>query len=261
MSMASPGMNRMFGGPKLPGPGPSAEVLDMMNANPLNSRPPIGPGSTIKPSMPSAFADTLASGTANTELSGRALMAPESSLGSLSERGMSQIPTRAAQMAGAEIPTLIAQEPGITSGIRGMLASGAHGAADIFAKAAASPVGRALGSALSSRLGQFATGPAGAALMEAIPTHDLGDGSVGMSELPDRMQSYSPGEDGPDSEPDGDPDDPTGMGARQLPPMSQMPELPMGDTSQVQATPLPGSPDFRKAQMAKALAQSLTRGR
>lgn len=98
-------------------------------------------------------------------------------------------------------------------------------------------------------------------MMEAIPTHDLGDGSVGMSEMPDRMQSFSPGEDGPDPEPDSDPDDPTGMGAHQLPPMSQMPELPMGDTSQVRATPLPGSPDFRKAQMAKALAQSLARGR
>lgn len=271
-------------------------VVGQASADAFSSRPPIGPGSTIKPSMPSAFADTLASGTANTELSGRALMASKlphgvpggapkggifggfptwppneswvsgaenasTSLVPSTERGMSQIPTHAAQMAGAEIPTLIAQEPGITSGIRGMLASGAHGAAEIFAKAAASPVGRALGSALSSRLGQFATGPAGAALMEAIPTHYLGDGSLDMSELPDRMQSYSPGEDGPDSEPDGDPDDPTGMGARQLPPMSQMPELPMGDTSQVRATPLPGSPDFRKAQMAKALAQSLSRGR
>ncbi len=192
-------------------------------------------------------------------------LAPEgSSLGSLTERGMSQIPTRAAQMAGAEVPTLLAaQEPGITSGIRGMLAAGAHGAGDIFAKAAASPVGRALGSVLGSRLVQFATGPAGAALMEAIPTHDLGDGSMNMSEMPDRMQSYSPGEvnDGPDPEPDSDADDPTGMGARQLPPMSQMPELPMGDTSQVRAIPLPGSPDFRKDQMAQALAKALSRGR
>lgn len=171
---------------------------------------------------------------------------------------MSQIPTHAAQMAGAEIPTLIAQEPGISSGIRGMLASGAHGAAEIFSRAAASPVGRALSSVLGSRIGQFATGPAGAALMEAIPSHDLGDGSVGMSEMPDRMQSFSPGED-PDPEPDGDPDDT--IGARQFPLMSQMPELPMGATDQIRAIPLPGSPDYRKDQMARALAQSLSRGR
>ena len=207
--------------------------------------------------MPTALADTLASGSAATKLPIPS-MAPESSLGSLTERGMSQIPTHAAQMAGAEIPTLIAQEPGISSGIRGMLASGAHGAAEIFSRAAASPVGRALSSVLGSRIGQFATGPAGAALMEAIPSHDLGDGSVGMSEMPDRMQSFSPGED-PDPEPDGDPDDP--IGARQFPLMSQMPELPMGATDQIRAIPLPGSPDYRKDQMARALAQSLSRGR
>ena len=207
--------------------------------------------------MPTALADTLASGSAATKLPIPS-MAPESSLGSLTERGMSQIPTHAAQMAGAEIPTLIAQEPGISSGIRGMLASGAHGAAEIFSNAAASPVGRALSSVLGSRIGQFATGPAGAALMEAIPSHDLGDGSVGMSEMPERMQSFSPGED-PDPEPDGDPDDT--MGARQFPLMSQMPELPMGATDQIRAIPLPGSPDYRKDQMARALAQSLSRGR
>lgn len=207
--------------------------------------------------MPTALADTLASGSAATKLPIPS-MAPESSLGSLTERGMSQIPTHAAQMAGAEIPTLIAQEPGISSGIRGMLASGAHGAAEIFSKAAASPVGRALSSVLGSRIGQFATGPAGAALMEAIPSHDLGDGSVGMSEMPERMQSFSPGED-PDPEPDGDPDDT--IGARQFPLMSQMPELPMGATDQIRAIPLPGSPDYRKDQMARALAQSLSRGR
>lgn len=207
--------------------------------------------------MPTALADTLASGSAATKLPIPS-MAPESSLGSLTERGMSQIPTHAAQMAGAEIPTLIAQEPGISSGIRGMLASGAHGAAEIFSRAAASPVGRALSSVLGSRIGQFATGPAGAALMEAVPSHDLGDGSVGMSEMPDRMQSFSPGED-PDPEPDGDPDDT--MGARQFPLMSQMPELPMGATDQIRAIPLPGSPDYRKDQMARALAQSLSRGR
>lgn len=207
--------------------------------------------------MPTALADTLASGSAATKLPIPS-MVPESSLGSLTERGMSQIPTHAAQMAGAEIPTLIAQEPGISSGIRGMLASGAHGAAEIFSRAAASPVGRALSSVLGSRIGQFATGPAGAALMEAIPSHDLGDGSVGMSEMPDRMQSFSPGED-PDPEPDGDPDDP--IGARQFPLMSQMPELPMGATDQIRAIPLPGSPDYRKDQMARALAQSLSRGR
>lgn len=207
--------------------------------------------------MPTALADTLASGSAATKLPIPS-MVPESSLGSLTERGMSQIPTHAAQMAGAEIPTLIAQEPGISSGIRGMLSSGAHGAAEIFSRAAASPVGRALSSVLGSRIGQFATGPAGAALMEAIPSHDLGDGSVGMSEMPDRMQSFSPGED-PDPEPDGDPDDP--IGARQFPLMSQMPELPMGATDQIRAIPLPGSPDYRKDQMARALAQSLSRGR
>lgn len=207
--------------------------------------------------MPTALADTLASGSAATKLPIPS-MAPESSLGSLTERGMSQIPTHAAQMAGAEIPTLIAQEPGISSGIRGMLASGAHGAAEIFSKAAASPVGRALSSVLGSRIGQLATGPAGAALMEAIPSHDLGDGSVGMSEMPERMQSFSPGED-PDPEPDGDPDDT--IGARQFPLMSQMPELPMGATDQIRAIPLPGSPDYRKDQMARALAQSLSRGR
>lgn len=207
--------------------------------------------------MPTALADTLASGSAATKLPIPS-MVPESSLGSLTERGMSQIPTHAAQMAGAEIPTLIAQEPGISSGLRGMLSSGAHGAAEIFSKAAASPVGRALSSVLGSRLGQLATGPAGAALMEAIPSHDLGDGSVGMSEMPDRMQSFSPGED-PDPEPDGDPDDP--IGARQFPLMSQMPELPMGATDQIRAIPLPGSPDYRKDQMARALAQSLSRGR
>lgn len=207
--------------------------------------------------MPTALADTLASGSAATKLPIPS-MAPESSLGSLTERGMSQIPTHAAQMAGAEIPTLIAQEPGISSGIRGMLASGAHGAAEIFSKAAASPVGRALSSVLGSRIGQFATGPAGAALMEAVPSHDLGDGSVGMSEMPERMQSFSPGED-PDPEPDGDPDDT--IGARQFPLMSQMPELPMGATDQIRAIPLPGSPDYRKDQMARALAQSLSRGR
>ena len=207
--------------------------------------------------MPTALADTLASGSAATK---RPIpsMVPESSLGSLTERGMSQIPTHAAQMAGAEIPTLIAQEPGISSGIRGMLSSGAHGAAEIFSRAAASPVGRALSSVLGSRLGQFATGPAGAALMEAVPSHDLGDGSVGMSEMPERMQSFSPGED-PDPEPDGDPDDT--IGARQFPLMSQMPELPMGATDQIRAIPLPGSPDYRKDQMARALAQSLSRGR
>ena len=207
--------------------------------------------------MPTALADTLASGSAATKLPIPS-MAPESSLGSLTERGMSQIPTHAAQMAGAEIPTLIAQEPGISSGIRGMLASGAHGAAEIFSRAAASPVGRALSSVLGSRIGQFATGPAGAALMEAVPSHDLGDGSVGMSEMPERMQSFSPGED-PDPEPDGDPDDT--IGARQFPLMSQMPELPMGATDQIRAIPLPGSPDYRKDQMARALAQSLSRGR
>lgn len=207
--------------------------------------------------MPTALADTLASGSAATKLPIPS-MAPESSLGSLTERGMSQIPTHAAQMAGAEIPTLIAQEPGISSGIRGMLASGAHGAAEIFSRAAASPVGRALSSVLGSRIGQLATGPAGAALMEAIPSHDLGDGSVGMSEMPERMQSFSPGED-PDPEPDGDPDDT--IGARQFPLMSQMPELPMGATDQIRAIPLPGSPDYRKDQMARALAQSLSRGR
>lgn len=207
--------------------------------------------------MPTALADTLASGSAATKLPIPS-MVPESSLGSLTERGMSQIPTHAAQMAGAEIPTLIAQEPGISSGLRGMLSSGAHGAAEIFSKAAASPVGRALSSVLGSRLGQLATGPAGAALMEAIPSHDLGDGSVGMSEMPDRMQSFSPGED-PDPEPDGDPDGP--IGARQFPLMSQMPELPMGATDQIRAIPLPGSPDYRKDQMARALAQSLSRGR
>lgn len=207
--------------------------------------------------MPTALADTLASGSAATKLPIPS-MVPESSLGSLTERGMSQIPTHAAQMAGAEIPTLIAQEPGISSGIRGMLSSGAHGAAEIFSKAAASPVGRALSSVLGSRLGQLATGPAGAALMEAIPSHDLGDGSVGMSEMPERMQSFSPGED-PDPEPDGDPDDT--IGARQFPLMSQMPELPMGATDQIRAIPLPGSPDYRKDQMARALAQSLSRGR
>ena len=103
-----------------------------------------------------------------------------------------------------------------------------------------------------------ATGPAGAALMEAVPSHDLGDGSVGMSEMPERMQSFSPGED-PDPEPDGDPDDT--IGARQFPLMSQMPELPMGATDQIRAIPLPGSPDYRKDQMARALAQSLSRGR
>ena len=207
--------------------------------------------------MPTALADTLASGSAATKLPIPS-MVPESSLGSLTERGMSQIPTHAAQMAGAEIPTLIAQEPGISSGIRGMLASGAHGAAEIFSKAAASPVGRALSSVLGSRIGQLATGPAGAALMEAVPSHDLGDGSVGMSEMPERMQSFSPGED-PDPEPDGDPDDT--IGARQFPLMSQMPELPMGATDQIRAIPLPGSPDYRKDQMARALAQSLSRGR
>ena len=207
--------------------------------------------------MPTALADTLASGSAATKLPIPS-MVPESSLGSLTERGMSQIPTHAAQMAGAEIPTLIAQEPGISSGIRGMLASGAHGAAEIFSRAAASPVGRALSSVLGSRIGQFATGPAGAALMEAVPSHDLGDGSVGMSEMPERMQSFSPGED-PDPEPDGDPDDT--IGARQFPLMSQMPELPMGATDQIRAIPLPGSPDYRKDQMARALAQSLSRGR
>lgn len=207
--------------------------------------------------MPTALADTLASGSAATKLPIPS-MAPESSLGSLTERGMSQIPTHAAQMAGAEIPTLIAQEPGISSGIRGMLSSGAHGAAEIFSRAAASPVGRALSSVLGSRIGQFATGPAGAALMEAVPSHDLGDGSVGMSEMPERMQSFSPGED-PDPEPDGDPDDT--IGARQFPLMSQMPELPMGATDQIRAIPLPGSPDYRKDQMARALAQSLSRGR
>lgn len=207
--------------------------------------------------MPTALADTLASGSAATKLPIPS-MVPESSLGSLTERGMSQIPTHAAQMAGAEIPTLIAQEPGISSGIRGMLSSGAHGAAEIFSRAAASPVGRALSSVLGSRIGQFATGPAGAALMEAVPSHDLGDGSVGMSEMPDRMQSFSPGED-PDPEPDGDPDDT--IGARQFPLMSQMPELPMGATDQIRAIPLPGSPDYRKDQMARALAQSLSRGR
>lgn len=207
--------------------------------------------------MPTALADTLASGSAATKLPIPS-MVPESSLGSLTERGMSQIPTHAAQMAGAEIPTLIAQEPGISSGIRGMLSSGAHGAAEIFSRAAASPVGRALSSVLGSRIGQFATGPAGAALMEAVPSHDLGDGSVGMSEMPERMQSFSPGED-PDPEPDGDPDDT--IGARQFPLMSQMPELPMGATDQIRAIPLPGSPDYRKDQMARALAQSLSRGR
>ena len=207
--------------------------------------------------MPTALADTLASGSAATKLPIPS-MVPESSLGSLTERGMSQIPTHAAQMAGAEIPTLIAQEPGISSGIRGMLSSGAHGAAEIFSKAAASPVGRALSSVLGSRIGQLATGPAGAALMEAVPSHDLGDGSVGMSEMPERMQSFSPGED-PDPEPDGDPDDT--IGARQFPLMSQMPELPMGATDQIRAIPLPGSPDYRKDQMARALAQSLSRGR
>lgn len=207
--------------------------------------------------MPTALADTLASGSAATKLPIPS-MAPESSLGSLTERGMSQIPTHAAQMAGAEIPTLIAQEPGISSGIRGILSSGAHGAAEIFSRAAASPVGRALSSVLGSRIGQFATGPAGAALMEAVPSHDLGDGSVGMSEMPERMQSFSPGED-PDPEPDGDPDDT--IGARQFPLMSQMPELPMGATDQIRAIPLPGSPDYRKDQMARALAQSLSRGR
>ena len=207
--------------------------------------------------MPTALADTLASGSAATKLPIPS-MAPESSLGSLTERGMSQIPTHAAQMAGAEIPTLIAQEPGISSGIRGILSSGAHGAAEIFSKAAASPVGRALSSVLGSRIGQLATGPAGAALMEAVPSHDLGDGSVGMSEMPERMQSFSPGED-TDPEPDGDPDDT--IGARQFPLMSQMPELPMGATDQIRAIPLPGSPDYRKDQMARALAQSLSRGR
>lgn len=207
--------------------------------------------------MPTALADTLASGSAATKLPIPS-MVPESSLGSLTERGMSQIPTHAAQMAGAEIPTLIAQEPGISSGIRGMLSSGAHGAAEIFSRAAASPVGRALSSVLGSRIGQLATGPAGAALMEAVPSHDLGDGSVGMSEMPERMQSFSPGED-PDPEPDGDPDDT--IGARQFPLMSQMPELPMGATDQIRAIPLPGSPDYRKDQMARALAQSLSRGR
>lgn len=76
--------------------------------------------------------------------------------------------------------------------------------------------------------------------MEAIPSHDLGDGSVGMSEMPERMQSFSPGED-PDPEPDGDPDDT--IGARQFPLMSQMPELPMGATDQIRAIPLPPSPE------------------
>lgn len=331
MKAGSPGLQRMFGGPKLPGPGPSPEVLEMMNVqgmDPLSARPPIGSGSTIKPSVPSALADTLASGSASTELSGRGLMAPGSLL---SERGMSQIPTHAAQMAGAEVPTamaemagaetptlLAAQEPGISSlgrGVRAALGPGASAASDIFdaswrtiarvgAKAASSPVGRALGSVLGSRVGQMALGPWGVAAMEAIPPNMLGDGSLDMSEMPQQM--YSGSYDGADAEPDSDTDDSAmtpanwgatdqiratplpspqpgrdlndlktlgsvgepplhdlggGAGARQLPPMSRMPELPMGDTSQVRAIPLPGPPDFRKDQMAQALAKALSRGR
>lgn len=183
---------------------------------------------------------------------------PSALAGSLTSRNMSQIPTHAGQMAGAEVPTAItrmagaetptllaSQEPGISSlgrGVRAALGPGASAASDIFdaswrtiagvgARVAGSPVGRALASVLGSRVGQLAMGPAGVAAMEAIPAHDLGDGSLGMSEMPQNM--YSGSYDGPDSEPDQDSDD----GSENMTPAN------WGSTDQIRAIPLPPSPE------------------
>lgn len=249
-------LERIIGGSKaLPSP---EELFSQLKTfagvgHDFDARPAIGSGSPARPLM----GNSLMPGKPNL---------PSALSGSLTSRNMSQIPTHAAQMAGAEVPTamaemagaetptlLAAQEPGISSlgrGVRAALGPGASAASDIFdaswrtiagvgAKAASSPVGRALGSVLGSRVGQMALGPWGVAAMEAIPSNTLGDGSLGMSEMPKQM--YSGSYDGADAEPDSDTDDPAMTPAN------------WGATDQIRATPLPSPQPGRDLNDLKTL--------